>query len=92
VGGITPAAWIEDLANLEITLDVNGVRRQQGRVSDLIWKIPEVIAHLSAAWELRPGDLIFTGTPAGVGAVGPSDLMAANGTDLAELRVRVMRA
>ena len=92
VGGITPAAWIEDISKVEITLDVNGVRRQQGLVGDLIWKIPEIITHLSAAWELKPGDLIFTGTPAGVGPVGLSDLMTANGTDLAELRVRVMRA
>src|SRR5579863_5020767 len=92
VGGITPAAWVEDVSKIEITLDVNGVRRQHGRVADLIWKIPEIIAHLSAAWDLKPGDLIFTGTPAGVGAVGLSDLMTANATDLAELRVRVMRA
>jgi fumarylpyruvate hydrolase len=92
VGGITPAAWLEDLSRIEITLEVNGVRRQHGKVADLIWKIPEVIAQLSAAWDVKPGDLIFTGTPAGVGAVGPSDLMTANGTDLAELRVRVMRA
>lgn len=92
VGGITPAAWIEDVSKVEITLDVNGVRRQQGRVADLIWSIPEIIAQLSAAWELKPGDLIFTGTPAGVAAVGLADLMTANGTDLAELRVRVMRA
>ncbi len=92
VGGITPAPWIEDISKVEITLDVNGVRRQQGRVGDLIWKIPEIIAQLSAAWELKPGDLIYTGTPAGVAAVGLSDLMTANGTDLAELRVRVMRA
>jgi fumarylpyruvate hydrolase len=92
VGGITPAAWLEDVSKIEITLEVNGVRRQHGRLSDLIWTIPEIIAHLSTAWEIKPGDLIFTGTPAGVGAVGPSDLMTANGTDLAELRVRVMRA
>ena len=92
VGGITPAAWIEDVSKIEITLDVNGVRRQQGKVSDLIWSIPEIIAHLSTAWDLKPGDLIFTGTPAGVASVGLSDLMTANGTDLAELRVRVMRA
>ena len=92
VGGITPAAWIEDISKVEINLDVNGVRRQHGKVADLIWKIPEIIAYLSEAWELKPGDLIFTGTPAGVGPVGLSDLMTANGTDLAELRVRVMRA
>ena len=92
VGGITPAAWVEDVSKIEIDLEVNGVRRQHGRVADLIWKIPEIIAHLSAAWDLKPGDLIFTGTPAGVGSVGLADLMTANGTDLAELRVRVMRA
>jgi fumarylpyruvate hydrolase len=92
VGGITPAAWVEDLSKVEISLEVNGVRRQHGKVSDLIWPIPEILVHLSAAWELKPGDLIFTGTPAGVAAVGTSDLMTANGTDLAELRVRVMRA
>lgn len=92
VGGITPAAWIEDISKVEITLDLNGVRRQQGRVADLIWKIPEIIAQLSSAWDLKPGDLIFTGTPAGVGPVGFSDLLTANGTNLAELRVRVMRA
>jgi fumarylpyruvate hydrolase len=92
LAGITPAAWVDDVSKVEITLEVNGVRRQHGRVSDLIWQIPEIIAHLSAAWELKAGDLIFTGTPAGVGAVGLSDLMTANGTGLAELRVRVMRA
>ena len=92
VGGITPAAWIEDISKVQITLDVNGVRRQQGTVGQMIWTIPQIIEQLSAAWELKPGDLIFTGTPAGVGPVGLSDLLSANGTHLAELRVRVMRA
>ncbi len=92
VGGLTPAAWIDDISKIEIILEVNGVRRQHGRVRDLIWSVPEIIAHLSSAWELKPGDLIFTGTPAGVGPVNLTDLMTARGTGLAELRVRVMRA
>ena len=52
-----------------ITLDVNGQRRQTGDLADLIWNVDETIEQLSAAWTLQPGDLIFTGTPAGVGAV-----------------------
>ncbi len=54
-----------------ITLDVNGARRQQGDLADMIWDVPHTIAFLSQYYELLPGDLIFTGTPAGVGAVVP---------------------
>ena len=60
-----------------ITLEVNGERRQSGDLSQMIWKIPEVIAVLSRWFELQPGDVIMTGTPAGVGAVQPGDLMLA---------------
>lgn len=56
-----------------VTLSVNGVERQRGDLSDLIWSIPEMIAHLSRLMELRTGDLIFTGTPEGVGSVGRGD-------------------
>jgi fumarylpyruvate hydrolase len=56
-----------------IRLRVNGEVRQQGHISDLIWQIPELIAELSTYYRLRPGDLIFTGTPAGVAAVKPGD-------------------
>lgn len=56
-----------------IWLEVNGKPRQQGDIGDMIWKVPEVIAELSAWFELSAGDLIFTGTPAGVGPLAPGD-------------------
>lgn len=59
---------IDDLSALEVRTFVNGEQRQSGHVSDMIHDIPAQIAHLTAAFTLEPGDLIFTGTPAGVGA------------------------
>jgi fumarylpyruvate hydrolase len=56
-----------------IALHVNGVEKQRGDLSELIWKVPEIIANLSMQYELQPGDLIFTGTPAGVGPLTPGD-------------------
>ena len=56
-----------------ITLSVNGTERQRGDLSQLIWNVPEIISNLSHQYELKAGDLIFTGTPAGVGAVHPGD-------------------
>jgi fumarylpyruvate hydrolase len=58
-----------------IWLDVNGVRRQQGDLSQMIWSAGEILAHLSGYFELAPGDLVFTGTPAGVAALAPGDLV-----------------
>lgn len=57
----------------EIRLDVNGVTRQLGNTADMIWSVPEIIAGLSRYFELKAGDLIFTGTPSGVGALSPGD-------------------
>jgi len=59
---------IEDLPGLEVRCYVNGEQRQSGHVRDMIHDIPAQIAHLTAAFTLEPGDVIFTGTPAGVGA------------------------
>lgn len=59
---------IDDLPGLEVRTFVNGEQRQSGHVRDMIHDIPAQIAHLTAAFTLEPGDLIFTGTPAGVGA------------------------
>ena len=56
-----------------IHLSVNGQVRQDGRVSDMIWNIAEVIAEASKLWRLAPGDLIFTGTPEGVGPLARGD-------------------
>jgi fumarylpyruvate hydrolase len=72
-GAITPASEIGHPAKGAVTLDVNGERRQTGDLDQLIWTLPEMIAGLSRLFELRPGDLIFTGTPSGVGPVVKGD-------------------
>ncbi|MFO1106422.1 MAG: fumarylacetoacetate hydrolase family protein [Amaricoccus sp.] len=73
-----------------ITLKQNGVERQRGDLADLIWPIPEVIANLSTLFELRPGDLIFTGTPAGVGPVAPGDALVGEIAGIGRLEVTVV--
>ncbi len=90
IGPITPAAQAGDVAHAEIYVQVNGEDRQRSHVNQLIWNIAETIAHLSAAWTLQPGDLIYTGTPEGVGAVLPGDTMVGAVTGLGELHVRVV--
>jgi fumarylpyruvate hydrolase len=67
---ITRAEGFGSVGPQEIWLDVNGERRQAAHLSGLVWSVPELISHLSRYYHLQPGDLIFTGTPAGVGAVG----------------------
>ena len=61
------------LADQPIRLSVNGRLRQDGRLSDMVWSVPELVSHLSRYYHLGPGDLIYTGTPAGVGPVVPGD-------------------
>jgi len=73
VTAIVPVAKSGHPAAGRIWLGVNGKPRQQGDLSDMIWKVPEIIAELSSWFELFPGDLIFTGTPAGVGPLVPGD-------------------
>jgi len=90
IGPITPAALAGDVVNAEIYVQVNGQDRQRSNISQLIWNIAETIEHLSAAWELQPGDLIYTGTPEGVGAVVPGDTMVGSVAGLGELKVRVV--
>ena len=89
IGPITPAAQAGDVGKAGIWLQVNGVDRQRSNVAQLIWDIAETIEHLSAAWELQPGDLIYTGTPEGVGAVVSGDLIEAGIDGLEGLRLRV---
>lgn len=89
IGALTPAAQAGDVAQAAITLHVNGALRQQGRVAQMIWSIAETIASLSRAWELAAGDLIYTGTPAGVAAVAQGDRLDAAIDGLAPLRLRV---
>ena len=89
IGPITPAAQAGDIPNAAIWIQVNGVDRQRSNVSKLIWNIAETIEHLSAAWELQPGDLIYTGTPEGVGAVVRGDTMTGGVDGLAGIAVKV---
>ena len=72
-----------------ISLDVNGVRKQTGDLNQMIWKTPEIVAYLSGLFTLRPGDVIFTGTPSGVGAVVRSDVMRAHIDGVGDIEVRV---
>jgi fumarylpyruvate hydrolase len=90
IGPITPAAQAGDIENAEIWISVNGVERQRSHINKLIWNMAETIEHLSSAWELQPGDLIYTGTPAGVAAVVSGDTMVGMVGGLTELRVKVV--
>jgi fumarylpyruvate hydrolase len=72
-----------------ITLSVNGMERQRGDLSQMIWHVPEIIARLSASYRLAPGDLIMTGTPAGVGALFAGDRIVGAVAGVGELTVTI---
>jgi fumarylpyruvate hydrolase len=88
--GIVPADKIGHPAKGAIWLDVNGERRQTGDIGQMIWAVPSQIEYLSGLWELRGGDLIFTGTPAGVGAVKKGDRLTGHIEGVGELEVTVV--
>ena len=90
IGPITPVAQAGDVNNAELYVQVGGKDRQRSHVSKLIWNVAETIEHLSAAWELQPGDLIYTGTPEGVAAVVSGDTMVGGVAGLGELHVKVV--
>lgn len=73
-----------------IYLDVNGERKQTGDLSSMIWSIPEIIAHLSQLFELKAGDVIFTGTPSGVGPVNRGDVLEGEVQGVGKLKLRVV--
>lgn len=89
IGPIVPKSQAVDIENAAIGLSVNGQERQNGNTDELIWKIAEVIATISNGWALQPGDLIFTGTPAGVGAIDKGDDVLASIAGLPDLRVHI---
>ena len=89
IGPITPADQVSDITQSTLWVQVNGSDRQRSQVSKLIWNIGEIIEHLSAAWTLQAGDLIYTGTPEGVGAVVSGDTMTAGVDGLTSITVRV---
>jgi len=89
IGPITPAAEAGDIANAAIWVQVNGSDRQRSTVAKLIWNVAETIEHLSNAWELQAGDLIYTGTPEGVAAVVKGDTMTGGVDGLSGITVKV---
>ena len=89
IGPLHPIAETGELTRGAITLAVNGQQKQKGDLSELIWNVAETIETLSKAWTLQAGDLIFTGTPAGVGAVKSGDLMEGHIGGLGSLKVRI---
>ncbi|MFJ5382345.1 fumarylacetoacetate hydrolase family protein [Cupriavidus sp. CER94] len=84
-GPLQPASEIGHPAKGAIWLKVNGETRQQGDLTELIWPVADVIAYISEAMTLQPGDLIFTGTPAGVGALNPGDAVTAGVEGVGEI-------
>ncbi|GAB4384131.1 fumarylacetoacetate hydrolase family protein [Albidovulum sp.] len=90
VGPIHPVAATGPLAAGRITLHVNGALRQEGEIGRMIWKVPEIIAHLSRHFVLAAGDVILTGTPAGVGPVAPGDRLDLAGERLGRFAVQVV--
>ncbi|MCP1675163.1 fumarylpyruvate hydrolase [Natronocella acetinitrilica] len=89
-GSLAPVARVGHPQQGDIRLLVNGVPRQQGDLKQMIWTVPEIIAHLSALFELCPGDLIMTGTPAGVGAVARGDILDARIAGVGAIQVTVV--
>ena len=90
IGAITPVAQAGDVDKAEIWLKVNGQDRQRSDVTKLIWNIGEIIEHLTTAWELKPGDLIYTGTPEGVAAVVAGDTMEGGVAGLTPIQLKVV--
>ena len=90
IGPLHPAEVVGYLSHGRIELKVGDEVRQRGDLNQMIWKVPEIIAYLSAFFELAPGDLILSGTPAGVGPVARDDVLTASVSGLGELTVRVV--
>jgi fumarylpyruvate hydrolase len=91
VSEITPKSGIGMLERASISLHINDELRQNSDISEMIWSVPEIISELSKLFELYAGDLIFTGTPSGVGPVQPDDRLRASIAGVGELSLRVCR-
>jgi len=90
VSALRPAAEMGHIERGVIWLEVNGETRQRANLSEMIWSVPEIIAELSTYFELRPGDLIFTGTPEGVGPVRRGDSLVGGIDGLETLRTTIV--
>ncbi len=89
IGPITELSQAGDLSQAGIWLKVNGSDRQRSDLGQLIWSVGEVIEHLSRAWELQPGDLIYTGTPEGVGSLVRGDLVTGGVQGLVDISLKI---
>ncbi|SFM05621.1 fumarylacetoacetate hydrolase family protein [Rugamonas rubra] len=90
VGQIVPAAQAGDIGHAAITLELDGARKQDSSIAHLIWSVAETIANLSTLFTLQPGDLIFSGTPEGVGAVQRGQTLVGRVAGLPQLAVRMV--
>ncbi|ARA92802.1 isomerase/hydrolase [Rhodothermaceae bacterium RA] len=91
VGAFVPADAVADPQDVQVRMAVNGEIRQDGHTGDMIFPVARLIAYASRIFTLEAGDLLFTGTPEGVGPVQPGDVLEATGTGLPALRVTVHR-
>ncbi len=91
IGEIMPRSDIGLLERAGISLQVNGVQRQSSDISQMIWSVPEIISELSRLFELHAGDIIFTGTPSGVGPIQPGDKLHAAIEQVGELTLQVCK-
>ena len=89
IGPIRPADEIGHPAGGRIQLSVNGELRQDSDLDQLIWSVPEIVSHLSHYYRLEPGDLVYTGTPDGVGPVGPGDRIAGSIAGVGEIALAI---
>lgn len=90
IGPIHRATAVGPLERGAIRLEVNGIERQRGDLADMIWSVPEIVAILSEYFELQAGDLLFTGTPAGVGPVQRGDRLVGSVDGIGQLSVRIV--
>jgi 2-keto-4-pentenoate hydratase/2-oxohepta-3-ene-1,7-dioic acid hydratase in catechol pathway len=90
VSALVPLSDAGDLESLDLALDVDGETRQHGRLSDLVWNVTEILHELSKLYALRAGDLVFMGTPAGVGPLRAGDQFRARLGSIAALEGRVV--
>jgi fumarylpyruvate hydrolase len=90
IGPIHAKAATGELLRGAISLEIDGQQRQVGDLADMIWNVNETISTLSLAWQLAPGDLIFTGTPAGVGAVQAGQRMTCRIDGLGSMSLEVV--
>lgn len=90
LGPVHPASEVGHFENGAIWLSVNGETKQQSNVTHLIWSVAETVSYLSRFFRLEPGDVIFTGTPDGVGAVKKGDLITVGVERLGTLNVKIV--